>query len=256
MDQSLIKKQVREYWDENVHNWKVAKFNAGDKRFFEEIERYRFEKLSYLTSVVDFNGYSGKKLLDVGCGLGNDLSRFVRGGAEGVGIDISAVAVNLARKNFKYRNLSASFIEMDAENMAFSDNSFDIVYCHTVIHFTPDPQFLINEVHRVLKPGGLAILMTVNRNSWLYFLHRLTKLKIDYMDAPVFNKYSIDEFKSMLSPFDNVQLKTERFPVKTEVHKGIKAMIYNVYFVALFNALPKLLTRNTGYHLLAFAYKK
>ncbi len=194
-------------------------------------------------------------MLDVGCGLGNDLSRFVRGGALGTGIDLSPRAIRLARQNFEQRNLEARFVEMDAENMAFDDCSFDVVYCHTVIHFTPDPGALIDEIYRVLKPGGHAILMTVNRHSWLYFLHRLARVKIDYMDAPVFRQYSVAEFRRLLSPFPRVELVTERFPVKTKVHRGIKAKLYNLVFVDLFNVLPRFLTRNIGYHLVAFAYK-
>ena len=93
-----LKNQVKEYWNRNVHNWKIAKSKVGEQTFFEEVERYRFEKLSYLSKIIDFNGYSSKKLLDVGCGLGTDLSRFVRGGAEGVGIDISPEYCEMARQ--------------------------------------------------------------------------------------------------------------------------------------------------------------
>ena len=250
-----MKQKIQEYWDRNVSNWKIAKSPVGSEQFFREVEQYRFSKLSYLAKRVDFGGYPGKRLLDVGCGLGNDLSRFVSGGSEGVGIDISPMAIKLSKTNFEYRNLSAEFVQMDGEDMAFEDNSFDVVYCHTVLHFTPDPEALVQEIHRVLKPGGLAILMTINRHSWLYALHRLANLKIDFMDAPVFNKYTYSEFERMLSPFDRLDMIVERFPVRTEVHSGIKARIYNKFFVDIYNSLPGKLIGKTGYHLLAFAYK-
>lgn len=250
-----MKKKVEEYWNKNVSNWKIATTEVGSPAFFSETEHYRFSKLEYLARRVDFNGYSGKKLLDIGCGLGNDLSRFIAGGAIGIGIDISPTAIELATKNLSQRKLPAELIQMDGESMSFEDNSFDVVYCHTVLHFTPNPNALIQEIHRVLKPGGKAILMTINRHSWLYFLHRIAKLKIDYMDAPVFNKYTYDEFEQMLSPFEHHEIIVERFPIRTEVHKGIKAAIYNKFFVDLYNALPNRLIGKTGYHLLAFAYK-
>ena len=256
MDMETVKNKVRDYWDHNVSNWKVATAPIGSETFFKEVELYRFAKLNYLPIKIDYSGYAGKRVLDVGCGLGTDLSRFVSGGAEGVGIDISAKAIELARKNFEYRRLSADFLQMDAEMMTFEDNCFDVVYCHTVLHFTPDADALVKEIYRVLKPGGLAILMTINRHSWLYFLHRLTKLKMDYMDSPIFNKYTYAEFQKMLRPFDKVTMTTERFPVRTEVHRGIKAFIYNKLFVDLYNSLPKKLIGKTGYHLLAFAEKK
>jgi 2-polyprenyl-3-methyl-5-hydroxy-6-metoxy-1,4-benzoquinol methylase len=246
---------VQEYWDKNVSNWKIASAPVGSEIFFRETERYRFEKLNYLPQRVDFNGFFGKRLLDVGCGLGNDLSRFASGGANCVGIDISPTAIKLAKQNFTHRKLSAEFLQMDGEKMSFEDNSFDVIYCHTVLHFTPNPEAMIKEIHRVLKPGGQAIMMTINRHSWLYLLHRLTKLKMDYMDAPVFNKYTYREFEKMLSPFSRVNLTTERFPVRTEVHNGIKAMIYNTFFVDAYNSLPQKIIGHTGYHLLAFAHK-
>ena len=255
MEAKSLKKKVQEYWDRNVSNWKITTAPVGSEKYFKEIEHYRFSKLNYLPRRVDFNGFSGKRLLDVGCGLGNDLTRFVSGGAIGTGIDISPAAIKLAKQNFESRNLDAEFLHMDGEAMSFEDNSFDVVYCHTVLHFTADPEALIREIYRVLNPGGQAILMTINRHSWLYMLHRLTRLKIDYMDAPVFNKYTYSEFEKMLSPFDRVEITAERFPVRIEVHGGIKATIYNRFFVDIYNALPKKLIGKTGYHLLAFAYK-
>ena len=255
MESKFSNHAVQEYWDKNVSNWKIASAPVGSDSFFRETEKYRFAKLSYLAQRVDFNAFSDKRLLDVGCGLGNDLSRFASGGANCVGIDISPAAIKLAKQNFTHRNLSAEFLQMDGEDMSFEDNSFDIVYCHTVLHFTPDPEAMIKEIYRVLKPGGQAILMTINRHSWLYSLHRLAKLKMDYMDAPVFNKYTYREFEEMLSPFSNVKITSERFPVRTEVHGGIKAAIYNKFFVDAYNALPKKIIGRTGYHLLAFAHK-
>ena len=250
-----ILRQVEDYWDRNVANWKITSQPAGSEEFFAEVERYRFSKLDYLPHRVDYKGYPEKKILDVGCGLGTDLSYFAAGGAEVIGIDISSTAIDLSRKNFNQRDLSARFMKMDGEKMSFASNSFDFIYCHTVLHFTPNPEAMVKEIHRVLKPGGCAFLMTINRHSWLYFLHKLVKLKIDYMDSPVFRKYTYNEFKQLLTPFDHLELVVERFPKRTEVHSGLKAIIYNRLFVDLYNALPQKIIGKTGYHLLAYAYK-
>lgn len=247
---------IAEYWNKNVSNWKVANhLEDGSVPFFQEVERYRFEKLDYLESVAEFPKYSGKKVLDVGCGLGTDLSRFAAQGADVTGIDIAPRAIDLARKNFAWRELTGQFEVMDGEAMTFPDNLFDFVYCHTVLHFTPSPEAMIREIHRVLKPGGTAILMAINRRSWLYFLHRVAGMKIDYMDAPVFHKMDIDELDEKTKVFRDKEIKLYRFPVRTEVHKGFKALLYNTFFVDIYQALPKRLTRNTGYHMLAFVQK-
>ena len=252
-DDALV--AVRDFWNSHVHDWKVAKSPAGTKAFFEEIEEYRFEKLHYLPKLVDFSGYSGKTLLDVGCGVGNDLARFAKGGAHVTGIDLAEHSIELARANFQFRELDGDFRIMDGESMSFPDESFDVVYCHTVLHFTPDPRRMVAEIHRVLKPGGDAILMTVNRHSWLNLVNKVAKVEIDHLDAPVFRQFSIDEFDELLAPFEQHRIVPERFPVRTKVHGGLKARMFNILFVDAFNAMPRKLVRRYGHHLMAFARK-
>jgi ubiquinone/menaquinone biosynthesis C-methylase UbiE len=203
----------------------------------------------------DGSGYAGKKVLDVGCGVGNDLSRFARGGAEVTGIDLAEHSIELAADNFRFRELEGDFRVMNGEQMTFANDTFDLVYCHTVLHFTPRPEQMVEEIYRVLKPGGLAIIMTVNRRSWLNFLHKLMKVEIDHLDAPVFRMYTIAEFKQLLRPFLDVNIVPERFPVATKVHGGVKATLFNKVFVGSYNLLPTVLTHRTGHHLLAFARK-
>lgn len=247
---------VSDYWDRNVSNWKVARhLEVGSEDFFREVERYRFEKLDYLDGVAGYRDHAGKKVLDVGCGLGTDTSRFSAGGADVTAIDISPRAIDLARRNFEWRGLSGDFHVMDGEAMNLPDNTFDYVYCHTVLHFTPSPEKMVREIHRVLKPGGRALLMTINRRSWLYFMHRVAGVKIDYLDAPVFHKMDLDDFGRTIAVFPDQDIKLYRFPSRTEVHKGWKAVVYNTMFVDMFHALPKRLTRNTGYHVVAFVRK-
>lgn len=247
--------EVREFWDNHVHDWKVAKSPAGTAEFFREIEDYRYEKLDYLPKVVDFSAYAGQKVLDVGCGVGNDLSRFARGGAEVVGIDLAGHSIELARSNFEQRGLDGRFLVMNGEDMDFADASFDAVFCHTVLHFTPDPKSMIREIERVLRPGGTAILMTVNRNSWLNFMHRVAKVEIDHLDAPVFYQFSRSEFRRMLEVFESAEIVPERFPVATKVHSGFKARLFNGVFVGAFNRLPRAWVRPLGHHLMAFCRK-
>lgn len=249
-------KNISEYWDQNVSNWKAANhLQIGTQAFFEEVERYRFEKLDYLPAAAGFERYSGQKVLDIGCGLGTDTSRFASYGADVTGIDISPQAIELAKKNFGWREVPGQLLIMNGEALDLPSNEFDFVYCHTVLHFTPSPGKMVREIHRVLKPGGTALLMAINRRSWLYFLHRIAGVKIDYMDAPVFHKMDLKDFTELAAPFPDKEIKLYRFPKRTEVHKGWKAAVYNTLFVDMFHALPARMTRNTGYHMLAFVRK-
>ena len=246
---------VRTYWNNHIHDWKVTRSEAGTKEFFAEIEAYRFEKLNYLPRIVDFAGFCGLRVLDLGCGVGNDLSRFARGGAEVVGADLAEHSIQLSVRNFAQRNLHGRFLVTNGEEMSLPSESFDVVYCHTVLHFTPNPERMISEIHRVLRPNGLAIIMTVNRRSWLQVLSKVMSVEIDHLDSPIFRQYSKGEFAKMLSAFSYVRIVPERFPVATKVHGGIKAKLYNGLFVGAFSLLPRKLVTWSGHHLMAFASK-
>jgi len=254
-DDAAVKTAVRDYWNRHVHDWKVAKHPAGTLEFFREIEDYRFEKLEYLDRIMPFDGYNGKQVLEVGCGVANDLTRFAKGGAQVVGIDLAEHSIELARKNFDFRGLNGTFVVMDGEDLQFPDDSFDFVYCHTVLHFTPNPARMIREIHRVLRPDGQAIIMTVNEKSWMNYLHRIFKVQIDHLDSPVFRKYTLAGFRSMLDSFSEVTIVPERFPVATKVHEGLKAKLYNKIFIGAFRLLPDTWMRSSGHHLLGFVRK-
>jgi SAM-dependent methyltransferase len=246
---------VKAYWEAHVGDWPVATHAVGTSGFFREIEAYRFDKLHYLPKRVDFAAYPGERVLDVGCGVGNDLSRFAVGGARVVGIDIAERAIELAQANFDQRGLCGDLRVMDGGDMEFPDDSFDVVYCHTVLHFTAQPERVVQEIHRVLKPDGVAILMTINRRSWLHFLHRAMRVKIDHLGAPVYRRHSPREFGRLLAPFANAVVTAERYPVATRVHSGLKARLFNGLFVGAFRAVPRRWLGWSGHHLLAYAWK-
>jgi ubiquinone/menaquinone biosynthesis C-methylase UbiE len=228
---------------------------VGTPGFFQELDAYRFEKLSYLPQVVKFSVYWGKRLLEVGCGLGIDLVRFAQAGAIVTGVDLAETSIDLARKNFEQSNLTADLQVMNGEGLQFEDGSFDVAYAHGVLQYTADPQKMVNELHRVLRPGGEAILMVYHKYSWLNALSQLMSVELEHEDAPVLRKYSIGEFKQLMAPFSRLCIVPERFPVRTRLHRGLKAVLYNTLFVGGFNLLPRALTRPFGWHLLAFAYK-
>ena len=112
--------RVREYWNIHIHDLDISSHPAGSPEFFRDLDEYHFEKLHHLLRLVDFDGYAGRRVLDVGCGAGVDLARFVRGGATGVGVDAAGSAVRLARDNFQQQHLPGEFIEADGEQLPFA----------------------------------------------------------------------------------------------------------------------------------------
>ena len=247
--------EVRSYWEKHIHDLEITKHPVGSRGFFEDLDQYHFEKLHHLLRLVDFNGYRGKAVLEVGCGAAVDLARFAKGGAVCTGVDLANSAIDLAKANFAQQGLTADLRVANGEALPFPDNSFDYVYAHGVVQYTADPQRLVDEVRRVLKPGGEALFQVYNRISWLNALSKLMKVGLEHDDAPVLLKYSIGEFRQLVSGFSQVRIVPERFPVKSRLHGGWKGAIYNGLFVGTFNLLPKTLVERFGWHLLAFCRK-
>jgi SAM-dependent methyltransferase len=247
--------RVRDYWNVHIHDLEISRHAPGTAGFFRDLDEYHFEKLHHLPRLVDFAGFRGRRVLDVGCGAGVDLARFVRGGAAGVGVDLAGAAVRLAALNFAQQQLPAAFVEADGEALPFADAAFDLVYAHGVVQYTSNGPELVAECHRVLVPGGTAIFQAYNRISWLNALSKVMKVGLEHEDAPVLRKYSGREFASLLQGFKSVRLVYERFPVPSRLHKGWKGTVYNSVFVGAFNALPRAWVRRYGWHLLAFCTK-
>jgi ubiquinone/menaquinone biosynthesis C-methylase UbiE len=247
--------QVRAYWNQHIHDLEITRHPVGSRGFFDDLDQYHFEKLHHLLRLVDFDGYRGQAVLEVGCGAAVDLVRFARGGATVTGVDLSESAIELARANFAQQGLAGRFEVADGEHLPFPDNSFDCVYAHGVVQYTADPQRLVDECRRVLKPGGLAIFQVYNRISWLNALSKLMKVGLEHDDAPVILKFSIGEFKKLVGGFREVRIVPERFPVKSRLHGGWKGAVYNGLFVGTFNALPRSAVQRFGWHLLAFCRK-
>ncbi len=246
---------VRAYWNTRIHDLEITQHPVGSRGFFDDLDRYHFEKLHHLLQLVHFDGYRGRKVLEVGCGAGVDLARFAKGGAEVTGVDIAPAAIDLARANFEQQGLAADLRVADGEQLPFADDSFDLIYAHGVVQYTANPQHLVDECRRVLEPGGLAIFQVYNRVSWLNALSKLMKVGLEHQDAPVLLKFSIPEFRRLVSSFSDVRLVPERFPVKSRLHGGWKGLLFNTFFVGAFNALPRALVRRFGWHLLAFCTK-
>ena len=141
------------YWDGLAKNYIPVK-QAYSTKIYGDGEWRLFLKY--------FRDLKGKKALKLD--LWNEanntdiLERAVRAGMEVTGIDISEVVVKRAIENFQQRGLKARFVQGDIRDLPFSDNEFDYLYTMGTIEHVPDPERAIKEIHRVLKPGGVAVI--------------------------------------------------------------------------------------------------
>ena len=163
-----LKERVREFWQTHPCGTKFAHAQPGSRTFYELVEQHRYQKEWHIPEAARFSETRNLRVLEIGCGLGTDGAQFAKAGADYTGIDLTEAAVDLARRRFELFSLPGAFRVADAERLDLPDNSFDVVYSHGVLHHTPDTAAAIKEIHRVLRPGGRAVVMLYHRNSYNY----------------------------------------------------------------------------------------
>ncbi len=163
-----LKERVRAFWQAHPCGTKFSDAEMGTREFFERVEAHRYAKEWHIPEAANFAAARGLRVLEIGCGLGTDGAQFALAGANYIGVDLTEASVELARKKFDLSGLQGEFRVADAEKLDFADDSFDLVYSHGVLHHTPDTKQSVREIHRVLKPGGRAIVMLYHRGSYNY----------------------------------------------------------------------------------------
>jgi SAM-dependent methyltransferase len=160
----------REFWSEYQPGFRASGAPPGSPEFFAEVEAHRYALEPHILELVDFERWAGRDVLEAGCGIATDGARFVRAGARYVGMDFSPTALGLAERRLSDAGGSAGLVQGSITSLPFADASFDLVYSNGVIHHVPDTGRVIDEFHRVLRPGGTAIVMVYHRRSFNYLV--------------------------------------------------------------------------------------
>ncbi|MGC2246295.1 MAG: class I SAM-dependent methyltransferase [Terriglobales bacterium] len=168
---SNIKKQVQRFWQSSPCDSWFTNEPQGTAAFYRSLDEHRYKVHPRLQSAVGFEQTRGLRVLEIGCGCGSEAERFASAGAHYTAVDLTNAAVSITQRRFQLSNLEGQFAQGDAENLPFADGSFDLVYSHGVLHHTPDTPRTIREVHRVLSPGGRAMIMLYYRDSFNYYVN-------------------------------------------------------------------------------------
>jgi ubiquinone/menaquinone biosynthesis C-methylase UbiE len=166
-----MKTRVQSFW-QNVpcDSW-FTNEKCGTPAFYKTLDEHRYKVHPRLESAAGIEKTKGKRVLEIGCGCGSEAERFARAGASYTGVDLTNAAVSITQRRFELGGLQGRFAQGDAENLPFADGSFDLVYSHGVLHHTPDTPRAIREVHRVLAPGGRAVIMLYYQDSFNYHVN-------------------------------------------------------------------------------------
>jgi SAM-dependent methyltransferase len=159
------------FWTDYQPGFRFTEADPGSREFYEAVERHRYELEPHIPEVVQFERWAGRDVLEAGCGIATDGLRFARAGARYTGVDGSPTAIELARRRFATFGVDGHFEQGSVADLPFDDESFDLVFSHGVIHHTAHTEAAVDEFHRVLRPGGTALVMLYHRDS---FNHHVT----------------------------------------------------------------------------------
>jgi len=215
------KQSVRDFWNAAPCGTAGVQKRDDLQAFLQEIERRRYELEPFIAQYADFDRWKGRRTLEVGCGTGTDLLQFLRAGAVAQAIDLSSQSAALARARLRFAGFESGRVVLsDAENLPFPDNHFDLVYSWGVLHHTPDTIRAVNEVHRVLRPGGEICIMLYHRWSLLslqFYLrfgllrarpfHSLDEIMAAHQESPGTKVYTRAQLKDLFAQFQHVQVQ-------------------------------------------------
>jgi SAM-dependent methyltransferase len=162
--------RTRSYWDANQPGVRFAEAQPGTQEFFAEVEKTRYQIEPHIPEVVGFARWANRDVLEAGCGIATDGVCFARAGARYTGLDQSSDAIQLARRRFTLEGLPGGLVQGTVTALPFEDASFDLVYSHGVIHHIEETERAVSEFHRVLRPGGVALVMVYHRGSLNYWV--------------------------------------------------------------------------------------
>jgi ubiquinone/menaquinone biosynthesis C-methylase UbiE len=161
---------VRRYWDARPCNIRHSPKAIGTRTYFDEVERRKYFVEPHIPAFAQFDRWKGKRVLEIGCGIGTDTISFARAGAEVTAVDLSEESLTVAQRRAATFDLEdrITFCRADAERLSESVpvETYDLVYSFGVLHHTPHPPNAIKEIRRYMSADSVLKIMVYHRYSW------------------------------------------------------------------------------------------
>ncbi len=162
--------QVEDFWEKNLCGHHFVEDSYLSPEFFHHYTEFRYRKTHHLNHYIDWTSAKSKDLLEIGLGIGADAAQWAQHARFFCGIDLTYESVKATRIHFDLLELKGNLVQGNAEQLAFKNKQFDIVYSHGVLHHTPDISRAFAEIHRVLKTDGSLMLMLYARESFNFYI--------------------------------------------------------------------------------------
>ena len=259
--------RIRNYWDRRPCNIRHSSRPIGTREYFNEVEARKYFVEPHIPSFADFPRWTGKKVLEIGCGIGTDTINFACHGAQVTAVDLSENSLKIARRRVDVFSLNdkVTFYQCDAEELtrAVPVDQYDLIYAFGTIHHTLHPEKVIGQLHQYARPGTVVKIMVYHRYSWkvlwimLAYGHgkfwQVDKLVARHSEAqsgcPITHTYSPAELRRLLREFDNINIRIDHiFPYRIAdyaQYRYVKAWYFAWMPPNLFHWLEK----RFGWHL-------
>ncbi len=171
-----MENEIKDFWQTHPCGAELVgdlneETRAEYEDFFRRYDDYRYSTEPHILSNLDRIDFTNKKVLEIGLGQGADSEQIARRGGIFSGADLTKEAVKRTRMRFSLHDLAHERIEQaSALDLPFSDDKFDIVFSHGVLHHIPEIKAAEQEIHRVLKPNGELVVMLYAKRSLNYLL--------------------------------------------------------------------------------------
>jgi 2-polyprenyl-3-methyl-5-hydroxy-6-metoxy-1,4-benzoquinol methylase len=265
--------RVREYWNTRPCNLRHSSAQVGTKEYFDQVEARKYFVEPHIPEFAEFEKWRGKKVLEIGCGIGTDTINFARHGAQVTTVDLSEKSMELARKRAEIFGLQEQirFCHGNAEELAsfVPVEPYDLIYSFGVIHHTPHPERVLEQLRNYTRAGTTLKIMVYHRRSykvaWILLTEgqgrfwQLEQLVAKNSEAqtgcPVTYTYTKKQGKDFLGRYGFQVQKAEvehifpyRIPEYVQ-YRYVKTWYFRLLPKSIFRAMEKRL----GWHLLLTA---
>lgn len=253
--------EVEKFWDARPCNIKHSKKPFGSKEYFNEVEKKKYFVEPHILDFVKFENWTGKKVLEIGCGIGTDAVNFVRNGAVYTGVELSNESLQVAKRRFEVFGLKGNLVKGNCENLEqfLEIQTYDLIYSFGVLHHTPNIFLALKSLKKFANKKSNIKIMVYAANS---YKKKLIDAGLDQPEAqygcPIANTFEKSEVVNL---FDQAGMQIVKitqahiFPYQIEPYKE-NVYLKQPWFEAMPGEIFQVLEDNFGWHLLVEAKLK